>query len=504
MRAGILTKTNHLFSLFMFTLIAVVVLGLAGCGGGGGGSDSTQATTPSESESGSGSGSGVVSAGQITGFGSIIVNDVRFHTGGAELEMEDGSTIPLTNTNNEDHLSRGMEVEIEGSIDDNGNGTATRVSVDSTLDGPIANLSQTGDVFTFTILGQTVIAAPGMTVVDDTILNRSLNNLANSMVIEVHGLPDGIGTVQANFIEWKAANVSALPPNDLELTGNATSLTATTFMIGSQLVDFSGVTPRDGILIEGSLVEVKGDLDGAIFEATDVEVKDGFDDQPEFEVEGLITDLNLGAKTFKIKGQLIHYANAQFLGGVEADLLNGLKAEAEGPISGGILMAEKVKFKDNFRYEGPANRVGNELTISNPTGPDLTITIDSSLTRDETVGGDDLGQFKIRARQLSGANLLATRAEDDAGNADRQIFEAPVVRIADPLVEILDMDGTNGVIMVDTSTMSIDDSGSDFEIEDVEVTREAFFAALQVGDIVKARWDLTKNEWDEIEIELDD
>ena len=145
MRAGILTKTNHLFSLFMFTLIAVVVLGLAGCGGGGGGSDSTQTTTPSES------GSGVVSAGQITGFGSIIVNDVRFHTGGAELEMEDGSTIPLTNTNNEDHLSRGMEVEIEGSIDDNGNGTATRVSVDSTLDGPIANLSQTGDVFTFTI-----------------------------------------------------------------------------------------------------------------------------------------------------------------------------------------------------------------------------------------------------------------------------------------------------------------------------------------------------------------
>ncbi|MEK6201524.1 MAG: DUF5666 domain-containing protein, partial [Desulfobulbaceae bacterium] len=372
-------------------------------------------------------------------------------------------------------------------------------------DGPIANLSQTGDVFTFTILGQTVIAAPGMTVVDDTILNRSLNNLANSMVIEVHGLPDGIGTVQANFIEWKAANVSALPPNDLELTGNATSLTATTFMIGSQLVDFSGVTPRDGILIEGSLVEVKGDLDGAIFEATDVEVKDGFDDQPEFEVEGLITDLNLGAKTFKIKGQLSHYANAQFLGGVEADLLNGLKAEAEGPISGGILMAEKVKFKDNFRYEGPANRVGNELTISNPTSPDLTITIDSSLTRDETVGGDGLGgQFKIRARQLSGANLLATRAEDDAGNADRQIFEAPVVRIADPLVEILDMDGTNGVIVVDTSTMSIDDSGSDFEIEDVEVTREAFFAALQVGDIVKARWDLTKNEWDEIEIELDD
>lgn len=492
MKAALFSNLSRLVPLFLITLISVMILGLTGCGGGG----SSDGSSPS-------SASASVSAGEITGFGSIIVNGVRFHTGGGTLEFEDGTEVELTNTNNEDHLSRGMEVEIEGSIDDAGNGTATRVFVDSTLDGPVANLSQSGEVYTFTVLGQTVIAVSGMTVVDDTVLNSSLNNLAIGMVIEVHGLPDGNGMVQASYIEWKANSSAGLPADAFELTGKAVNLTSFTFMVGSQLVDYSNVTPRDGILAEGLLVEVKGNLNGAgTFIATDVEVKNGFDDQPEFEVEGLITDLDTSAKTFRVRGQLVSYVAAWFVGGDETELINGLKVEAEGPISGGVLQAEKVKFKSSFRYEGPANRVGNELTIDNPDGPDLTIIIDSALTRDETTGGDGLGEFKVRARQLSGAKLLATRAEDDAGDPDRQIFQAPVARIAAPLVELLDLDGTNGVIVVDTSTMSDSPGDSDFEIEEVEVNRETFFASLKVGDIVKARY--RDNQWDQVELELDD
>lgn len=497
MRAGISTHNSHFYSLFMLTLVTVAILGLAGCGGGGSSSSTT-----------TGSSSIIGSSGQITGFGSIFVNGVRFHTGGAELSFDDGTTSVFLDDNplnNQTHLSEGMEVEVEGSIDANGEGTATWIVVDSTLDGPIASISQAGDVFNLSILGQTVLAAPGMTVVDDTVLNGSLANLAVGMVIEVHGLPDGNGIVQASFIEWKANSAAGLPADAFELTGNATTLTATTFMIGSQLVDFSGVTPRDGVLAEGSLVEVKGNLNGLTFEATDVEIKNGFDDQPEFEVEGLVT--NLTSTTFEIKGQLVDYSNAMFLGGVDTDLANGMKVEAEGPISNGVLMAEKVKFKDNFRYSGPANRAMDVVTIDNPnlSGQDLSVTIDANMTREETTGMDGDGQFRLRARQISGANLLATRARDDAGNPDRQIFQATVVAINNPLVEILDDGSGSGVIVVDTSTINPDDSGeSNFEIEGILVTREAFFDALQVGDMVKARWDLTGSSWDEIEIELDD
>lgn len=497
MRTAILTQRKHFLSWFMSALIAVAVLGLAGCGGGG--SSSSTSTGGTSTLAGS--------AGQITGFGSIIVNGERIHTGGAELEFEDGTTVTLTDTNNEAHLSLGMEVEVEGSVDDNGTRTASRVSVDSSLDGPLAGLSQAGDVFSFSILGQSVVAVRGMTIVDDTVLLGNLDNLADGMVIEVHGQPDENGVTQASFIEWKANTVGDLPLGFLfELTGNATSLTGSTFMIGSQLVDYTGVTPRDGVLSEGILVEVKGTLNGSTFEAVDVEVKNGFDDLPEFEVEGLLTALDTGLQTFMVRGQLVDYSNAMFMGGLEEDLLNGLRVEAEGPIINGVLIAEKVKFKDNFRYKGPADLVGNVLTISNPNlgGVDLIVTIDSSLTRDETTGAGS--PFKVRARQVEGSNLLATRIKDNDGNADRQIFQAQVVAINGPLVEILNGGMGSGLIVIDTDDIIPDDSTmeTNFEIEDAQVSRQDFFIALQVGDIVEARWNMTDNRWDEIEIELDD
>ncbi|MDT8418963.1 MAG: DUF5666 domain-containing protein [Desulfuromonadales bacterium] len=486
MRTLISSNIDRVFTLFMLTLAVIVTLGLTGCGGGGSGSDSTVSPTTG------------VSAGQITGFGSIIVNGVRFHTGGAELELEDGGTIALTNSNNEDHLSLGMDVKVEGSFDDSGTGSAARISVDSSLEGPVANLAQADGIYTFSVLGQKVVAATGLTVVDDTVLGRSLTNLSDGMVIEVHGQPDGNGHIQASFIEWKAVDAVSVPPGSFELTGHVASLDtdASTFLIGGQLVSYDGVTPEDGILIEGSLVEVKGDLNGATFVATDLEIKNGFGDHHKTEIEGLVTGLDPVAKSFMVRGQLVSYANARFVGGIEEDLINSLKVEVEGSIVNGTLRAVKVKFKDNFRYEGNATQAGNALLIHNPGGPDLNVTIHSVMTLGTASGG----QVKVRARQLSGANLLATRVED-GGNEERQVFKAPVVRIAEPLVEILDMgDGSNGVIVVDTSTIHSDD----FEIENIITTRADFFAALQVGDIVKARWDNKDNRWDQIEIELED
>lgn len=490
MKAATLMNASRFFQISWFALVLIALLALSGCGGG---SSSSSPATPIPG----------VSAGEITGFGSIIVNGVRFHTGGAELSFGDGSapvTLDDNPSNNQLHLSKGMEVEVEGTFDGNGTGTATRVIVDSTLTGPIQNLSPAGDVRTFTILGQNVVTARGMTLVDNRVLLSNLDNLANDMVIEVHGLPDGSGNVQASFIESSTATI-------FELTGLVASRDVNgtdTFMIGSQLVDFSGALVRDGDPSNGALVEVKGNLDpGGTFVATDVELKGDFGDQAKIEVEGLITALDTNAETFMLRGQPISFANARFMGGVEADLLNGLKVEAEGPISGGTLLAVKIKFKDNFRYEGEATQLGNELVITNPGGLDLSITIDTNMTRNDSTAGPGLGQFKVRARQLSGPNLLATRVKDDSGgNTTRQIFQAPVVRIAGPMVEILDDGNGAGVIVIDTSTISTDNSGSsNFEIEDNDVGSTAFFAALQVGDIVKARWD---GSWEQIEIELDD
>ena len=61
----------------------------------------------------------------------------------------------------------------------------------------------------------------------------------------------------------------------------------------------------------------------------------GVDDIAKAEVEGFITNLDVGAKTFRINGQLVNYSTATFVGGTEAELADGIKVEAEGPISGG-------------------------------------------------------------------------------------------------------------------------------------------------------------------------
>ena len=136
---------------------------------------------------------------------------------------------------------------------------------------------------------------------------------------------------------------------------------------------------------------------------------------------------------------------------------------------------------------------------------------DSNFTRNDSstdlVNDDTIAQFKIRARQINGATLIATRVDDDGGNASRQIFEAPVMVINNPEIEILNDGSGAGLILFDTSGL-VDTPliNSDFEIEandiNQKVSRATFFATLQEGHVVKARYD-TGTE-DQVEIELDD
>jgi hypothetical protein len=493
-----------LLNLLVLTIVTAL---LTACGGGGGGS----------STSGSTSG---LSSGQIEGFGSVIVNGVKFEVEGAEVEFEHGKTVVISSATQTLHLNEGMQVKVEGSFNSNGStGTASRIIVDDELEGAISGLTVDGTtgIATFTVLSQTVVAVPGQTHVDDSApLNSNLSNLQNGQYVEVHGLPDGNGTLQATFIEYKAADQSSFEnlsddEGEYEVTGAITAMGAgSTFNIGSLLVDYSGTTP-DGPLAVGTLVEVKGALNGSTLEATRVHVEDGLgDDVAKVEVEGLIRDLdNPVSGQFTLNGQIVDYSSAIFIGGLQADLINGLKVEAEGPIDGGVLFAVKVKFKDSFRYEGMATaNSATQLSISvpAPAGGTLTVYIDTSMTDVDLESGHNYATdpVKIRARIVSGSTLVATRL-NSGGDSDRQEFEAPVVAFsqASDTVELLD-DGTNngtGLIVVDTST--IDQSPpSDFEVDDVPVSRTTFYANLHIGDRVDARY--RDGAWDEIEIEDED
>lgn len=494
---------------FSAAMALFAILLFVACGGGGGGG-----TTPT-----SGSSTRSVSSGEIEGFGSVIVNGVRFNTDSAEIEVENETSSI------QDDLSLGMQVMVEGSIDDNGiTGTATRVRFEDNLEGPITSVtpSDTGLSKTLSVMGQTVRVENGVTVFDnsDPAFNFTSLGPANvGNVVEVSGndMPDG--SIQATFIERKANNLGSFitANGELELKGSIANLTATTFTIGSLTIDYATASLFDldnspsNQLENGLPVEVKGtQLAGNVFTAATVEVKLaglGLDNIAKAEVEGFITQLNTSTQTFVVNGQQVSYANATFRAGLAEELANGIKVEAEGPLSGGVLNATRVTFKESIRFEANVATVsGNTLTLQGLPG--VTIQADSDITRMEnTTGPGSLSagnNLRVRARTAGNSgNMVATRIIlRDPTPDNRLIVQGPVDSFDSVSGQVTLL---GNLVTVDTTTIQNDE----FEFEDQVIGRNAFFISLIQGDIVKARARLNTLSsdtkiWEAIEIEVED
>src|SRR5512139_1215971 len=100
-------------------LPAALALLVAACGGGGGGDDSSAgpvppASTPPPSAGGTTS---VIVTGAISGFGSVIVNGVRYDTSRAEVRIEDRAGTLA-------ELSVGHVVRVSANVDDKGGASA--------------------------------------------------------------------------------------------------------------------------------------------------------------------------------------------------------------------------------------------------------------------------------------------------------------------------------------------------------------------------------------------
>lgn len=498
MNGNLKTKQSGFFLALGTALLSSLLMVACGGGSGGGGGGGSAATP-------------VTSSGAITAKGSIFVNGVEFETEGAQLEME--NEAPRTIGLDDSILRRGMIVEVEGEVNDDGRtGRATRIRFEDNIEGPIASVTSTSPlVKTLVILGQTVIVEDGVTAFDNSSAGlRAFDELDAGdvgAVVEVSGFPRADGAVVATFIEKKANDLASFvgAGEFLEVKGVVKNHdpVGRTFEIGSLTVNYTGVVTG---LANGVTVEVKGNSFAGAALVASVEIEnEGLDDAVKAEVEGIVSGLNTGARTFTVNGQLVSYAIAAFVGGVEADLADGARVEAEGPIVGGTLNAVKVVFRESVRFEGNiASFAGGVLTLEG--FPTISIVVDEAVARfragqstaDLTAGKE----VKVRARQ-SGSNLVATRIEVvNAAPAQTTSIQGPVTAISGNTLTILG-------IGIDTSTIAnTDDSTgeSNFEIEDAPVSRAAFLAALGVGDIVKAKARISAGNltWKEIEIEMED
>ena len=130
----------------------------------------------------------------------------------------------------------------------------------------------------------------------------------------------------------------------------------------------------------------------------------------EFSVQGILKGFSQTG-TFTVGPQQVQLGtSARIDGGVLADLVDGMKVEAEGHnVAGGILTAEKVTIKDNIRIEANAEGIGS----ANVLGKTVTLTSGtrlSNLASGATItAGDGL---RIRGFvNRDGSTITATRVD---------------------------------------------------------------------------------------------
>ncbi|MCH7834123.1 MAG: hypothetical protein IH911_03485 [Proteobacteria bacterium] len=391
-----LNKLVKIFSL-------VLTFAIAGCGGGNetfAGIDAGGTPAP------------VVSIGTISGFGSVIVNGVRYDTASATITVEGSSAT-------QSDLKVGHVVVVHGTLNSDGiTGSATSISFDDLVEGPIGAIDPaTG---TITVLSQLVIIDAD-TSFDITISPPSIEGLAVGDVVEVSGFFLADGSINATRIEKKAAG------GEFEVTGLVSNLSGTTFQINDLVVDFSGAQQLDnfpaGTPEDGQLVEAKGTL-GASDEllATRVEFKGNdllADEGDRIEIEGFITRF-ASAADFDVDGVPVSTIDSTvYENGSEADLDLNRKVEVEGTLdANGVVVAAKVEFKRaNFiRIEGLVEAVsGSVITIF---GVEISVDV---LTRFEDQSAVDLEIFSIDDIGIN--DYLETRGYEDGTGVIATIVE---------------------------------------------------------------------------------
>jgi len=459
---------------------AALVLALAACGGGGGGADGGIGGTGGGGDGGIG-GTGVAFGG-ITAFGSVWVNGVRYNTDNASFKFDDRNVTQAD-------LRVGMVVRVDGSIS---NSTAATVTVDESIKGRV---EQVLDANRMIVMGQTI-------QIDAQ--TRFENNVVPVVgdLVEVHGLIAADGAIGAGFIERKA--VAPTPPFAVKGFVKSHDSAAQTFVIGALTVRYSGALLNDMPAgnWNGQVVQVRGTACNGNPVCGTLTASKVEPNGPRVasiaaaEFEGFVSSTTangffLGAQ------QVVVTANTIYENGVAADAVVGTKLEAEGPISGGVLTATKVSYRDNVRLEADVATVDKtRLTLNALPGVSVQA---NSLTRFKGAIGSLAGlaannHLRIRGRAGAGNSVIATEIELRSVAPDsRVIVQGPTSAIANPNLTVLG-------VFVDTSGVA----ESEFKnVSEVPVGRAAFFNALVVGDAVKARGDLRNGviRWDQMELE---
>jgi len=390
-------KPKSVRSVARYTLGALSIGVLAACGGegSGGGIDIADGGIR-------GTGSSV---GPVSGFGSVIVNGVRFDTSGLkneEVESDDGISV-------EADLDEGMILRVDGNWKPSGEGTAFRLEYDDTLRGPVVvesawdAVSKTASI---SILGL-VVNIDRQTVIKGVALP---DELADGDVVRVSGWRLANGEFRASLIRVHSGTGAAFDAdNEIELEGQVGNFDANacSFEIGTVLVrcnepniQFEALAPAD--LAGSPFIEVEGNLVSGELIASEIREDDQRRYRPgdidDIEFSGPVTrDFEDASDSFEVNGVTVNITSGtEFDDGLTVqDLVSGLLIQVEGNYqANGTVNADEIELREaNAEVEGPiqgeVNRVANTFNVGGVLVQITPLTFiendddDSRLTRDE-------------------------------------------------------------------------------------------------------------------------
>ena len=450
-------KAKSIFSITGLIVMVVAAFVLTSCSGNGSSSSST--ATP------------VAMMGTVLTDNGLTVNGTSFDASSATVSSGGVARDP-------GFLDNGMTVKLKGRMNEDGlTGIADNIKVVLEVRGEISSIGADS----LMVHGQTILVN-GMTVFADT---PGLAALKAGDKVEVHGLRDASGAIMATRIEQLGPEEQEL---DDEVRGIVSNMSAATFDIGGLTVTFNAdtiVEPAGAAFGDGDIVEVH--LNGTMAVRIEVERLADAEFIPEegqeFEIKGFVSGFTDPAGDFLVGDQIVRLtSDAEFRGGDITDLGDNVMVEAEGLISGGVLLADKIKFKDTIRIEtnadtnGSADVLGKTVAVSSAT---RLKHLPNGLA--DILAGDGL---KIRGfLSQDGSTIAATRVQKHSHPLDpgKTLLQGPVSEFdATPGAEKLIIAG----ITVTISGVQADE----LEHEGHRASLDEIFASI-VPDrtIVKAR-----------------
>jgi hypothetical protein len=341
--------------------VVLAASAVAGCGGGG----ATTAGLP-----GTG-GTGMYAQGTIAGFGSVIVNSIRFDDTSAVVRLNDVIA-------RKEDLRLGMVAGVQGRRSaDVTLGTAEQIDVWTIAQGLISQ-AQPGQ---FMVAGM-VVQADSATVFDGI---ANAEALVTGMRVAVWGLQAG-----ADGSRWAATRVALVSDQAFVSSGLVR-------VVGIQryLHELLLAGPKAATLADGQAVSVQGPLSDSSLQVDRFKLLDPqalAAPQGEAEIEGLVT-ATPSASRFMLGNVEVDASSARFSPSALLVAI-GQRLEVEGSWQGRVLKAAKVDMKsaqslETAEIEAPieqftslANFVlrgqrcdATDATISNGTAAGLKVNV---------------------------------------------------------------------------------------------------------------------------------